>query len=112
MTSPKAISFAVAILLVGIVLSFIMGGVWFDTATKTVFDSLRVMKTYQVLGFSVPWVNIEFFTVGIPKLFSFDFVFFGGQASFFKYVMYVFSVGMIWGMVAVVIGIIANIRSR
>ena len=112
MTSPKAISFAVGVLLIGTLLSFVMGGVWFDTATKTVFDSLRVIKSYEILGFNVPWVNIDFFTVGIPKLFSFDFVFFGGQASFFKYVMYVISIGMIWGMVAVVIGIIANLRSR
>lgn len=112
MTSPKAISFAVGVLLVGVVLSFVMGGVWFDDGTKTVFDSLRVLKSYQILGFSVPWINVEFFTVGLPKLFSFDFAFFGGQAGFFKYVMYIFSIGMIWGIVAVVIGIIANFRSR
>jgi hypothetical protein len=108
MTSPKMISFAVGVFLLGLVLSFIMSGVWFDNATKTIFDSLTIMKSYNILGFHLPWINFEFFTKGLPHLLSFNFAFFGGSANFFKYGMYVFSIGIIWGIVTFFIGIILN----
>ena len=108
MTSPKLISFAAGVFLIGIVLSFIMGGIWFDSATEQIFNSLTVLKTYNILGFHLPWVNWEFFTKGIPNLVSLDFAFFGGSASFFKYAMYVFTIGIIWGIVTYFIGIILN----
>jgi hypothetical protein len=89
-----------------------MGGVWFDSGTQTLMGSLNALKTYNILGFHVPWVNIDFFTIGVPKLLSFDFAFFGGSFAAFKYAMYIFSIGIIWGIVAVVIGVIANIGGR
>jgi len=115
MTSPKMISFAAGVFLIGITLSFIMGGVWFDSATKSIFGTLTVFKDYNILGFHMPWINLEYFTVGIPKLLQFDFAFFGGSYNYFKYVLYVFSIGIIWGIVVTFISIILNFfgsRSR
>jgi hypothetical protein len=108
MASPKAISFVAGILLLGTVLSFIMGGVWFDANTKSIFGSLTMFKDYNILGFHMPWINYQYFTVGIPKLFQFNFAFFGGSAGFFKYLLYVFSIGIIWGIVVTFIGYILN----
>ena len=108
MASPKSISFIAGIFLIGIVLSFIMGGVWFDSSTKYIFGTLTLFKDYNVLGFRMPWINFEYFTVGIPKIFQFDFAFFGGSYNFFKYVLYIFSIGIIWGIVVTFIGYILN----
>ena len=108
MTSPKAISFVVGIFLLGLTLSYLMGGVWFDAGAKTIFGSLTAFKSYNILGFNMPWINADFFTVGLPKVLGFDFAFFGGRYSYFKYVMYIFSVGIIWGFVTIFISLIVQ----
>lgn len=108
MTSPKMISFVAGIFLIGTVLSFIMGGVWFDSSTASIFGTMTAFKTYNILGFNMPWINTEFFTKGLPHLLTFDFAFFQGSYNFFKYGMYVFSIGIIWGIVTVFISLILN----
>ncbi len=89
-----------------------MGGVWFDSSTQTIFGTLTAFKTYSVVGFQIPWVNVEFFTIGIPKLLSFNFAFFGGSYGAFKYGLYVFSIGIIWGIVATLAGLVLNFFKR
>jgi hypothetical protein len=115
MTSPKMISFAAGVFLIGITLSYIMGGAWFGTDSQSIFGSLTAFKDYNILGFHMPWINVDYFTVGIPKLLQFNFAFFGGSYNYFKYMMYVFSIGIIWGIVVTFIGLILNFfgsRSR
>ncbi len=113
MTTPKAISFVAFLLIAGLSLSFIMGGVWFNNVWQARMNTLMALKTYNVLGFfKVPFVNIDFFTVGIPRLLSFDFAFFGGSTVYFQYILYAVSIGIIWGFVSVVIGIIYNFWSK
>ena len=90
-----------------------MGGVWFDNVWASRFNTLMALKTYNVLGFfKVPFVNVDFFTVGIPKLLSMQFAFFGGAAVYFQYLMYTISIGIIFGLVSIVIGIIYNFWSK
>jgi hypothetical protein len=101
------------LLLVGLVLSYGLSGVWFGSGTGSIMGGLKAYETYTVLGiFTIPWVNIDFFTVGIPKLLSFNFAFFGGSYEWIKYLFYVFSIGVIWGIVGLAIGVIGNFWSR
>lgn len=108
MASPRAISFVAGIFLLGLILSYVMGGVWFDASAKNIFGTLTLFKDYNILGFHMPWINYQYFTVGIPKIFQFDFAFFGGSSNFFKYVLYIFTIGIIWGIVITFIGYILN----
>ena len=112
MTSPKMISGMVFLLLIGLILSYGLGGIWFNASTSQIFGSLKAYQTYTIFGITVPWVNLDFFTVGLPKLFSFDLAFFGSGYEFFRYFLYVFSIGVIWGIVGLVIGVIGNLWSR
>ncbi len=112
MTSPKVITGMAFLLLVGMVLSYGLGGIWFGSDTASIFGSLKAYQSYTIFGITVPWVNLDFFTVGLPKLLSFNFAFFGGGYEFFRYFLYVFSIGVIWGIVGLVIGVIGNLWSR
>jgi hypothetical protein len=113
MTSPKVITGMAFLLLVGLVLSYGLGGIWFGSTTASIFGSLKAYQTYEIFGiFKIPWVNVDFFTVGIPKLLSFNFAFFGGSYEFFRYLAYVFSIGVVWGIVGLAIGVIGNFWSK
>lgn len=100
-------------MLIGYALSYIAQGAWFGASDQRLWASLTVLKTYDFLGmFKLPWVNWDFFTVGLPSLFTFNFSFFGGDMAFFKYGMYVLSVGIIWGMVVVFVGFIVGFITK
>lgn len=112
MTTPKAISFLAGILLIGFTLSYIAQGAWFGSQDQALWASLSVLKKYDLGLFSVPWVNWDFFSKGLPSLFTFNFAFFDGQTNYFRYMLYVFSVGIVWGLVATVITIVAGFFTR
>lgn len=53
-----------------------------------VINSLMFTKPIQIGSFSMPIINLDFFTVGIPRLLKWDYVFFGGNAQIFQYFLY------------------------
>jgi len=113
MTGPKYIAFLALLFLGGLTLTFIMGGVWFGSEEQTVFGTLTAIKVYPVFGlFKVPWVNWDFFTIGLPRLFQFNFSFFGGSFEYARYALYTLSIGLLWGIIVVVFGVIQGIFSR
>jgi len=113
MTTPKAITFLGGIFFIGLLLSWMLNGMWFNTATRAILGSLTAIKVYDIWGmFKIPWVNMDFFTIGLPKLLSFDFAFFGGTYGAIQYLLYIIAMGIVWGIVVVVIGVIYSFWSR
>ena len=108
MTSPKLIMFCSFLLVVGLLVSHIMAGTFFGDRETTLFNTLTVIRSYNIAGlFTIPWLNIDFFLVGIPRLINWDFAFFGGEAAILKYFFYVIAIGLVWGIFPVVAGVIS-----
>lgn len=93
--------------------SRLMGGAWFSATDTSTMNSLTVIKTVEVFNlFSIPTVNLDFITIGLPKLVSWDYPFFGGQAAIFKYFLYCLSIGIVWTILALFAGVVYNFWSR
>lgn len=113
MTTPKLIMFCAFMLIVGLLVSHVMEGTFFGTRERALMNTLTVIKTQSVFGmFSIPWLNLDFFTVGLPRLINWDFGFFGGEAETIKYFFYVVSIGLVWGIFPVVVGVLAYALRR
>ena len=111
MSSPKLIMFLAFMFVVGLVLSFAMSGTWFGSDEADVMNKLTVFKVYDVGGlFSVPWINADFFTDGVPRLLNWDTAFFGGEARIIQYFLYVVTIGFIFGILPTVIAVLQIIR--
>ena len=111
MSTPKLVMFLAFMFVVGLVLSFVGDGIWFGSDDANVMKTLTVIRTYNVMGiFSVPWLNGDFFTVGVPKLVEWDTGFFGGEARIIQYFFMVVTIGFIFGILPVVISVLSIIR--
>lgn len=84
----------------------IEGSAW-GASHSTVLNSLKVFKVANILGiWQLPTVNVEFFTVGVPKLLLWDYSFLTGGWLYFKLFLYILSIGAIWGFIEVVLSLI------
>ena len=73
MTTPKLIMFCAFMFIVGLFVSHIYAGTYYGATDTAVLNSLTVIRTYNVLGlFTIPWLNADFFIIGLPALVSWD----------------------------------------
>ena len=108
--SPKYLMFCAFVFVVGILLSLMMGGTYFGATEVSWMNDLTVFRTYNVLNLiSVPLVNVRFFTEGIPHLVMWDYAFFGGGYAIFQWFLYVITIGVVWGLAAVALAVVANL---
>ena len=113
MTTPKLVMACGLVFVVGLLASRIIDGAFFTTADAAIFDTLTVIRSYNVWGlFTIPWLNPDFFIVGIPKLVAWDFSFFGGDYEIFKYLFYVVSIGVAWGFFVATVTILMQFLRR
>ena len=113
MTTPKLIMFCAFCFIIGLITSHIMAGTYLNATDSATMNALTVIRTYNVLGlFTIPWLNADFFLVGIPRLIMWDFGFFGGEAEILKYFFYVITIGVIWGIFPIVAGILSYVLRR
>ncbi len=111
MSTPKLIMFLAFMFLSGLIISNISSGTWIGASDITTMNTLTVIRSYDVAGlFSVPWINIDFFVIGVPKLVAFDYSFFGGEARLIQYFFLVVTIGFIFGILPIVIGVLQIIR--
>lgn len=109
MTTPKLIMFCAFVFIIGTLTSHLIAGAFFNSDDVSYLNSLMVIRTYNVLGlFTIPWLNPDFFLIGLPKLIAWDYGFFGGDFVLIKYFMYVISIGVVWGLFPIVVGIISK----
>jgi len=109
MTTPKLLMACGFVFIVGIMVSRIIDGAFFNASDAAVLNQLTVIRSYNVWGlFTIPWLNPDFFIKGIPKLVAWDFSFFGGDYEIFKYFLYVVSIGVAWGFFVATVGVLSQ----
>ena len=101
------------IFFVGTLLSHIGAGSWFGADEVEIYNSLTVIRGYNVLGlFTIPWVNVDFVTVGLPKLLSWDYAFFGGEYEIMRYLFYTITMGIGMGLLILALGVLTAVFRR
>ena len=109
MTSVKFIMFMVFAFVGCTLISRMLEGAYFSTTDINIMNQLAVFRDVQILGlFSIPTLNLDFFTQGLPHLLMWDYPFFTGTWNLFRYFLYVLSIGIVWGILVVFIGVLSN----
>lgn len=77
-----------------------------ETAWVNTFAFTQHFKLFNI--FSIPVLNLDFWTKGIPSLFRWDYSFFGGNAQMFQYLLYSLTAVVAFIVFGMVIGMIYN----
>ena len=94
-------------------LSRILEGQFIGSGDVEILNQLTVFRELRVAGiFSVPVLNLEFMTVGIPHLFKWDYAFFGGNAGLIQYFLYSLTAAASFGLFILLMGMIWNVLGR
>lgn len=89
----------------GLLISHVLAGTYFGSDESSVYNTLTVIRMYNVADlFTIPWLNFDFFTVGLPRLIDWDYSFFGGEAEIIRYFLYAISMGIVFGLLPIVVG--------
>lgn len=110
--SAKLMMFMAFGYVVGTFICLIIEGSSFGAAEAGFINNLTVFREVQVFGlWTMPALNIDFFTKGIPKLLMWDYSFLSGGYSMIKwFILWPLSIGAIWGVYQAVIGVISLTR--
>lgn len=107
---PKLLMFGVGIFLLGTILSQIMAGAGFSATDASIMNDLQVIRVAKVTDtWSVPVLNINFFTRGIWSVMHWDWSFLSG--SYLMWVFYLLNIGIVWGIFMVIVGVIQSLFS-
>jgi len=95
------------------VINRVLEGAMIGAGEITILNQLTVFRELNVAGmFSVPVLNLEFLTVGLPRLFKWDYSFFNGNAGLIKYFLYSFTAAASFGLFIMMMGVIWNTIGR
>lgn len=96
---PQYIMFLAFTLLAGNILCVILDGAWLGAEDVTLIGYLTGMTNLQTASWTAIFtVPFNFFTHGLPKLILWDFSFLQGDASIFRWFLFVISIGAIWAV--------------
>lgn len=109
MTTNKFIMFLVFGFVGCTLISRILEGAFINATDVEILNQLSVFRDVQVLNlFSVPALNLEFFTKGLPHLLTWDYPFFEGTWNLVRYFFYVLSIGVMWGILIIFVGVLSQ----
>jgi hypothetical protein len=77
-----------------------------ETAWVNTFAFTQHFKVFNM--FSIPVLNLDFWTKGIPSLFRWDYSFFGGNAQMFQYLLYSLTAVVAFIVFTMVVGMLYN----
>jgi len=103
-----------AFLFVGMtVINRVLEGAMIGSSEVGILNQLTIFRELNVAGlFSVPVLNLEFLTVGIPHLIKWDYSFFAGNAGLIQYFLYSFTAAVSFGLFVMMLGVIWNTIGR
>jgi hypothetical protein len=91
----------------------ILEGAMIASSEMELLNQLTVFRSVEVLGlFSIPVPNLSFFTTAIPKLFTWDYSFFGGNSGIIQYLFYSITAAASFGLFIVIVGTLINYFGR
>lgn len=109
MTTAKLIMFMFFGFIGCTLISRILEGAWFSATDVAIMNDLAVFRDIQILGlFSIPALNLSFFTEGLPHMLMWDYPFFGGTYELGRYILYTLSIGVVWGILVVFVGVLSQ----
>ena len=109
MTTNKFIMFLAVAFIGCTLISRMLEGAWFSGTDVTIMNQLAVFRDVQVLNlFSIPALNLSFFTQGLPHMIMWDYPFFGGTYELARYFLYALSIGAVWGILVVFVGVLSQ----
>ena len=99
--STKFISFLAMVWFLSTLICLIMEGSYFGQSHASIIKDLSIFTTVPIIGtFSVPVININFFTMGMPKLLLWDYSFYTGGWQIIRWFWVVtLSPGAVWGII-------------
>ncbi len=90
-----------------------IGGTFIASSEINTLNNIMVFKSQDVGGmFTVPVLNLSFFTEGIPHLVRWDYSFFGGNAAIFPYFLYTLSAAVALLLFSMVVGFAGQFINR
>ena len=90
-----------------------MEGAYFGATDVALLNDLTVIRSFSLFGwFNVPVLNVDFFTVGLPKLIQWDYPFFEGGYEIVKYLLYTLSIGAVFGLFTIAIVVASSLIRR
>lgn len=84
----------------------IMEGAMIATADMTILNNLTAFTTVKIWLITIPVVNPDFFTTGIPQIIAWNYTFFGGNAGIIQYFLYSLSAMMVMAIFVIILGTI------
>ena len=108
--TPKNASFLGLMFAAGTMIGLTLGGGWLGSTDLATVSSLTVFKEANILGlFTITIPNMDFFFTGMQAVTAMDFGFFAGGLELVQFFfLYVFAFGALWGIITVVINVIAS----
>lgn len=103
-----------AFLFVGMtIINRVLEGALVGASEFEILNQLTIFRELNVAGlFSVPVLNLEFLTQGIPHLIKWDYSFFGGNAGIIQYFLYSFTAAVSFGLFLMMMSVIWNTIGR
>ena len=90
-----------------------LGGAFISSPEISSLNNLAIFREQTVGGlFTVPVLNLSYFTEGIPHLIKWDYSFFGGNAAIFQYFLYTLSAVVAFLLLSMVLGLAGQFINR
>lgn len=87
----------------------ILEGQFITASESSWWCSIQLFNEFRVFDlFTLPVLNFQFFTVGIPSLLRWDYSFFGGNAEMIQYLLYTITAVVAFILFCIMIGLLFN----
>lgn len=87
----------------------LLGAAFFTDRDVEILNQLTVFRTVKFMNlYDVPTLNLQFFTEGLPHLFSWQYSYFGGSYEIIQFMLYAVSMGVVFGLFLYALGAITK----
>lgn len=91
------------------IINRILEGQFLTSSESSWWCSIQLFNEFKVFDlFTLPVLNFQFFTVGIPSLLRWDYSFFGGNAEMIQYFLYTVTAVVAFILFVIMIGLLFN----
>lgn len=91
------------------IINRILEGQFLTSSESSWWCSIQLFNEFKVFDlFTLPVLNFQFFTVGIPSLLRWDYSFFGGNAEIIQYLLYTITAVVAFILFCIMVGLLFN----
>jgi hypothetical protein len=90
-------------------LNRVLEGIMIGAGDVTILNQLSVFRSLTLFStWSIPVPNLDFITVALPRIFTWDYTFFGGMGGLIQYLLYSVTAAASFGLFVLTIGLLYN----